>query len=67
MKDAQSTLNDKTRADLYQQAEQLIAEQAPLIPIFYSLLIKVINPAVGGFPMHNPQDYVYTKELYIRK
>ena len=33
MKDAQSTLNDKTRADLYQQAEQLIAEQAPLIPI----------------------------------
>ena len=67
MKDAQSTLNDKTRADLYQQAEQLIAEQAPLIPIFYSPLIKVINPAVGGFPMHNPQDYVYTKELYIRK
>ena len=54
-------LNDKTRADLYQQAEQLIAEQAPLIPIFYSPLIKVINPAVGGFPMHNPQDYVYTR------
>lgn len=67
MKEAQSTLNDKTRAELYRQAELIIAEETPLIPIFYSPLIKVINPAVGGFPMHNPQDYVYTKELYIRK
>ena len=66
MKEAQSTLNDKTRAELYRQSELIIAEEAPLIPIFYSPLIKVINPAVGGFPMHNPQDYVYTKELYIQ-
>ncbi|WP_409025284.1 hypothetical protein, partial [Klebsiella pneumoniae] len=23
-------------------------------------------PYVGGFPLHNPQDYVYSKELYIK-
>ncbi|EFK75309.1 hypothetical protein HMPREF9535_00685, partial [Escherichia coli MS 78-1] len=24
------------------------------------------KPAIGGFPLHNPQDYVYSKELYIK-
>lgn len=64
---AQSTLDNNARADLYQQAEKIISEQAPIIPIFYSPLIKVLTPNVGGFSMHNPQDYVYTKELYIKK
>lgn len=67
MMKAQSTLDNNARADLYQQAEKMISEQAPIIPIFYSPLIKVLTPNVGGFPMHNPQDYVYTKELYIKK
>lgn len=67
MAKAKNTLNDKERADLYEKAENIIADQAPIIPIFYSPLIKVLTPTVGGFPMHNPQDYVYTKELYIKK
>ncbi|WP_164907285.1 hypothetical protein, partial [Escherichia coli] len=50
----------------YQQAEVIINQQAPLIPIYYQPLIKLLKPYVGGFPLHNPQDYVYSKELYIK-
>lgn len=44
----------------------IINQQAPLIPIYYQPLIKLLKPYVGGFPPHNPRDYVYSKELYIK-
>ena len=58
--------NATKRNALYQQAEVIINQQAPLIPIYYQPLIKLLKPYVGGFPLHNPQDYVYSKELYIK-
>lgn len=51
---------------LYTQAEEIIHQQAPIIPLYYQPLIKLLKPYVGGFPVQNPQDYVYSKELYIR-
>ena len=60
-------ITDATKRNaLYQQAEVIINQQAPLIPIYYQPLIKLLKPYVGGFPLHNPQDYVYSKELYIK-
>lgn len=60
-------ITDVTKRNaLYQQAEVIINQQAPLIPIYYQPLIKLLKPYVGGFPLHNPQDYVYSKELYIK-
>ncbi|WP_251363082.1 hypothetical protein, partial [Escherichia coli] len=29
-------------------------------------LIKLLKPYVGGFPLHNPQGYVYSKAFYIK-
>lgn len=54
------------RNRLYAQAEDVINQQAPIIPLYYQPLIKLLKPYVGGFPVQNPQDYVYSKELYIR-
>lgn len=60
------TTDATKRNALYQQAELIINQQAPLIPVYYQPLIKLLKPYVGGFPLHNPQDYVYSKELYIK-
>lgn len=62
---AARTADAKQRNALYQQAELIINQQAPLIPLYYQPLIKLLKPYVGGFPVHNPQDYIYSKELYI--
>lgn len=63
---AAQTADATKRNALYQQAEVIINQQAPLIPVYYQPLIKLLKPYVGGFPLHNPQDYVYSKELYIK-
>jgi peptide/nickel transport system substrate-binding protein/oligopeptide transport system substrate-binding protein len=65
LKQAENSLDPVTRDGLYSQAEARINQQAPIIPIYYQPLIKLLKPYVGGFPTHNPQDYVYSKELYI--
>lgn len=49
-------ITDATKRNaLYQQAEVIINQQAPLIPIYYQPLIKLLKPYVGGFPLHNPR------------
>lgn len=65
LRQAAQTTDVMARNALYQQAEVIIHQQAPVIPIYYQPLIKLLKPWVGGFPLHNPQDYVYSKELYI--
>lgn len=43
-------ITDATKRNaLYQQAEVIINQQAPLIPIYYQPLIKLLKPYVGGF------------------
>lgn len=64
---AASSTDAKKRNELYAEAERRINQQAPLIPLYYQPMIKVLKPYVGGFPLHNPQDYVYSKELYIKQ
>lgn len=49
-------ITDATKRNaLYQQAEVIVNQQAPLIPIYYQPLIKLLKPYVGGFPLHNPR------------
>lgn len=43
----------------------IINQQAPLIPIYYQPLIKLLKPYVGGFPLHNPE-LCLQQELYIK-
>lgn len=59
-------ITDATKRNaLYQQAEVIVNQQAPLIPIYYQPLIKLLKPYVGGFPLHNPELCLQQK-LYIK-
>jgi len=51
----------------YNKAEQIIADQAPIAPIYQYTNGRLIKPWVKGYPITNPEDVAYSRELWIEK
>lgn len=43
------TENDSLRYDLYRQMDQLVMNDAPVVPLWYDEVIHLVNPRVKGF------------------
>ncbi len=41
--------NDSIRFDLYRKMDQLVIDDAPVIPIWYDMAIHLIQPNIAGF------------------
>ena len=54
------------RAALLQQAEAVLLEDLPLIPIYFYVTKRVVKPWVGGF-QPNIMDHHYSRDFYILK
>ena len=52
------------RADLLQQAEAILLQDLPIIPIYFYVTKRVVKPWVGGFEP-NIMDHHYHKDMYI--
>lgn len=50
----------------YQQAEAILAQQVPAIPVYYYVSSKLVKPWIGGFN-ESALGYHYTKDLYVKK
>jgi oligopeptide transport system substrate-binding protein len=59
-------LNPAKRAVLMQEAERVLLEDMPIIPIYYYVSKHLVKPWVGGFES-NIMDHHYSKHLYILK
>lgn len=64
---ASNETNDAARNDDYNQAEQILAEQAPIAPIYQYTNGRLIKPYVKGYPINNPEDVAYSREMFIVK
>jgi len=63
--DASLTMtDDSARFALYNQMEQIMLEDAPIIPLYYDRMFRMIQPNVKGFRT-NPMNHVVLK--YVRK
>ncbi|MBD9658884.1 ABC transporter substrate-binding protein [Pantoea sp. PNT03] len=51
----------------YNKAEQIIADQSPIAPIYQYTNGRLIKPWVKGYPITNPEDVAYSRELWIEK
>jgi oligopeptide transport system substrate-binding protein len=51
----------------YNKAEQIIADQAPIAPIYQYTNGRLIKPWLKGYPITNPEDVAYSRELWIEK
>lgn len=59
--------SDQVRNSDYNRAEQILAEQAPIAPIYQYTNGRLIKPWVKGYPITNPEDVDYSRELWIEK
>ncbi|MBS1598304.1 MAG: ABC transporter substrate-binding protein [Bacteroidetes bacterium] len=41
--------NDSLRKKLYQQMDQMVINDAPVVPLWYDEVIHLVNPAISGF------------------
>jgi len=51
----------------YNQAEKILAEKAPIAPIYQYTNGRLIKPWVKGYPITNPEDVAYTRTMYLIK
>ena len=54
------------RGKYYQQAEDMLAQDAPAIPVYHYVRTFLVKPWVGGFAPNNRGEY-YTKDLFLKK
>jgi ABC-type transport system substrate-binding protein len=45
--------NDSLRFVLYQQADQVLMNDAPVIPLWYDRVIRLVQPGISGFEPNN--------------
>ena len=52
LREAQSTLDETRRAELYRQAQAKIREDAPIVPLVYADQLMAYRKSVQGFSLH---------------
>ncbi|WKV50670.1 peptide ABC transporter substrate-binding protein [Dickeya fangzhongdai] len=67
MADTAGQTDRKILNEDYNRAEQILAEQAPIAPIYQYTNGRLIKPWVKGYPITNPEDVAYSQTLYILK
>ncbi|WP_047049340.1 ABC transporter substrate-binding protein [Vibrio mexicanus] len=66
MQDAMTATSEEERQALYLKAEQLLAKDMPIAPIYQYVKSRLVSPQVGGFPSNNAEDKIFSKDLYIK-
>ncbi|WP_241569121.1 peptide ABC transporter substrate-binding protein [Rosenbergiella collisarenosi] len=64
---ASTETTTKQREKTYAAAETMLAEQVPIAPIYQYTNGRLIKPWVKGYPITNPEDVVYSRQLRIEK
>ncbi|UCB30965.1 peptide ABC transporter substrate-binding protein [Duffyella gerundensis] len=67
MAQASMESSDSARNDDYNRAEHILAEQAPIAPVYQYTNGRLIKPWVKGYPIQNAEDVAYSRELYLLK
>lgn len=63
---ARRTVDAGKRTDLYRQAEKMILEEAPVIPLTFARTARVVSDRVGGY-LRTSLDYTPFELVYVAK
>lgn len=63
---AMKSTSEAERQQLYLDAEAMIAQEMPIATVYQYVRPRLLNPKVGGFPVNNAEEKIYTKDLYIK-
>ena len=59
-----STADDMERNKIYRQMDQIMIDEAPVIPLYYDQVLRILQPRVKGF-LNNPLNLVDLKTTYL--
>ena len=54
--------NDSLRIPYYQEMDRLMLEQAPIIPLYYDKILRIVSPDIEGLGT-NPMNFLYLKRV----
>ncbi|MCL4144747.1 UNVERIFIED_CONTAM: hypothetical protein GTU68_028142, partial [Idotea baltica] len=63
---ALASTSEEERTAIYLEAEKLLAKDMPIAPIYQYVKSRLLSPQVGGFPVENAEEKIYSKDLYIK-
>ncbi|MBY0740616.1 oligopeptide ABC transporter substrate-binding protein OppA [Klebsiella sp. M581] len=66
LRNAAKASDTTARGKFYQQAEDLLGQDVPAIPVYHYVRTHLVKPWVGGFTP-DKLGYYYTKDIYIKK
>lgn len=66
LRNAAKASDTRARGQFYQQAEDLLGQDVPAIPVYHYVRTHLVKPWVGGFTP-DKLGYYYTKDMYIKK
>lgn len=49
LKQARKTTDDDERLELYEEAQQIIIDEAPIVPVYHSVLLAGLSDRIDGF------------------
>lgn len=55
------------RAAAYAKAEAILAEDAPIVPVYNYVNTRLVKPYVKGYEGKDPQDNIFLRNLYLVK
>ena len=64
---AAKTSEQTERYDLYHQAEEILNDAAPVIPLYHYNHTRLVKADLKGFPVNNPKGNIYAKDMYFVK
>jgi len=62
---ALAAASDADRSAAYKGAEAQLATDMPIMPIYHYVNARLVNPKLGGYPEKNPEDNIFSKDMYI--
>ncbi|MBI3979260.1 MAG: peptide ABC transporter substrate-binding protein [Chloroflexi bacterium] len=65
VRQARGEADEKKREDLYKQADAIIADEMPFIPIYYNTGREMVKPYVDGWNKTRVLDLVYFKNIRV--
>ncbi len=65
MQRASVTADKAKRYQLFNQAETILAEASPIIPLYYYKHTRLVRNTLKGFPINNPKGNIYAKDMYF--
>lgn len=67
LEQASTATRQDVRNQYYNDAEKILAEQAPIAPIYQYTNGRLIKPWLKGYPITNPEDVAYSRTMYLLK